>query len=265
MQKNLLQLHIKDYVSKRHLKQEMLCRQFVMKSLKSIQNLKTYLYPTAHIVEVCARSFIRVDTIKGIKAVTVMDNKEHTLLLILGRTASGKDFLVNRLCERTRLKQLTSYTTRERRVNEGDTHIFITEEEYQQLQNEGRIATFTQIGKVKYCCTTEQLYEADVYIIDYDGLRRLRDLKLPGLRFVTIFINTPDEIRERRALSQRGDDRDKFRERNIAERDQFRAMLKNADFDYAVSNIDSANAFSVLKWIATVEGVWKNHKEDTTE
>lgn len=191
-----------------------------------------------------------------------MNNKEHTLLLILGRTASGKDFLTNRLCERTGLKQLISYTTRERRINEGDTHIFITDADYQKLEDEGRIAAFTQIGKYKYCCTIEQLYEADVYIVDYDGLKHLRELNLPNLRFVTVFINTPDEIREQRALNQRGDDRIKFRERNLAERDQFRTMLKNADFDYAVSNVSFANAFSVLKWIATVENVWKNNKGD---
>lgn len=194
-----------------------------------------------------------------------MMNKEHTLLLILGRTASGKDFLTNQLCERAGFKQLISYTTRERRVNEGDTHIFITDAEYQKLQDEGRIAAFTQIGDYKYCCTIEQLYEADVYIVDYDGLKRLRELNLPNLRLVTVFINTPDAIREQRALNQRGDDKVKFRERNLAEREQFRTMLKNADFDYAVSNISFANAFSVLKWIATVEGLWKNNVEDNAK
>lgn len=38
-----------------------------------------------------------------------MQNKEHTLLLIIGRTASGKDTLVGKLCERTGLKQLICY------------------------------------------------------------------------------------------------------------------------------------------------------------
>jgi hypothetical protein len=34
------------------------------------------------------------------------------------------------------------------------------------------------------------------------------------------------------------------------------------DVDYAISNVDFATAFSVLKWIATAEGLFK---EDTTE
>ena len=189
-------------------------------------------------------------------------NKEHTLLLIVGRTASGKDSLVNKLCERTGLKQLISYTTRERRVNEGDTHIFITDAEYQQLQDEGQIAAFTQIGQYNYCCTIEQLYQSDLYVIDYLGLKHLRELNLPNLRLVTVFVNVPDQIREARALNQRKDDKFVFRKRSLDEAAQFREMLKNADFDYSISNIDFAKAYSVLRWIATIEGLFK---EDATK
>jgi hypothetical protein len=53
--------------------------------------------------------------------------------------------------------------------------------------------------------------------------------------------------------------------RDIAERDQFKMMLRNADFDYAISNIDMAKAYSVLRWVATVEGVWKNNLEEETD
>ena len=191
-----------------------------------------------------------------------MDNKEHVLLCILGKSASGKDFLTNKLCQRTGLNQIISYTTRERRVDEGDTHRFVTEEDYERINSEGKIAAFTQIGRNKYWTTVDQLYENDVYIIDSDGVNYLRKLNLPNLRLVTVFINVPDNIREDRALNKRKDDRIKWRERNLAEREQFRTMLKNADFDYAVSNIDSAKAYSVLKWIATVEGVFNNRSEE---
>ena len=194
-----------------------------------------------------------------------MNNQEHVLLCLLGRSASGKDTLANKLCERLGLKQIISYTTRERRINEGNTHIFITDEEYQALEDGGQIAAYTQIGQYKYCCTIEQLYSNDVYVIDYAGLQHLRELDLPNLRLVTVYINVPDNIREARALTKRGDDKSKWRVRNFAENKQFNEMLKNADFDYAVSNIDIAKAYSVLRWVATVEGVWKNNKENTTE
>ena len=190
-------------------------------------------------------------------------NKEHTLLLIVGKTASGKDSLVNKLCERTNLKVITSYTTRPRRENEGDTHIFTTEDMYEQMKVEGVVAAYTNIAGYHYWTTINQLYENDIYIIDYKGIQTLRELNLPDIRFVIVFINTPDSIREERALNKRKDDKFVFRKRSLDEAAQFREMLKNADFDYSVSNIDFAKGYSVLRWISEVEGVWKNdHRED---
>ena len=194
----------------------------------------------------------------------MMENKEHVLLLIVGKTASGKDSLANKLCERTGLKAITSYTTRPRRENEGGTHIFTTEEEYEQMRLEGRVAAYTQISGYHYWTTTDQLYENDIYIIDYLGIKTLRELNLPNIRFITVFVNTPDEVREERALNKRKDDKFVFRKRSLDEAAQFREMLKNADFDYSISNIDLPKAYSVLRWISEIEGCRIN-KEDTTK
>ena len=194
-----------------------------------------------------------------------MDNKEHVLLCVMGRTSCGKDTLVQKLCERTGLTAITSYTTRPRRNNEGDTHIFSTRDVYEQILANGNVAAYTEIAGNIYWTTIEQLYEHSVYIIDYKGIETLRKLNLPNLRLVTIFINTPDDIRKDRALNKRGDDRLAFMKRDVAERDQFRAMLRNADFDYAISNIDVAKAYSVLRWISQIEGVWKNSLKEESE
>lgn len=191
-----------------------------------------------------------------------MENKEHVLLCIMGKTASGKDSLVNTLCQRTGLTAITSYTTRPRRNNEGDTHIFSTKEEYEQMKTNGNVAAYTEIAGNIYWTTIDQLYEHSVYIIDPKGVSTLQQLNMPNLRLVTVYINTPDDIRKERALNKRGDDKLTFLKRDIAERDQFKAMLRSADFDYAVSNIDAAKAYSVLRWIATVEKVWKNGLEE---
>lgn len=194
-----------------------------------------------------------------------MKNNEHVLLCVMGRTASGKDSLVNLLCERTNYTQIISYTTRERRVDEGDTHIFVTIEDYKRMKENGQIAAYTEFAGNFYWTTIDQLYEHDIYIIDPIGIEVLKNLNLPNLRLVTVFINTPDTIREERAIGKRKDNKDKFRTRNLVERNRFREMLKNANFDYAVSNIEFPKAFSILKWIANVEQVWMNHKEDSTD
>lgn len=193
-----------------------------------------------------------------------MENKEHILLCIMGRTSCGKDTLVNKLCERTGLTAITSYTTRPRRTNEGDTHIFSTREVYEQMHAEGNVAAYTEIAGNIYWTTIEQLYQHSVYIIDPKGVEALRKLNLPNLKLVTIYINTPDDVRRERALNKRGDDKFVFIRRDMAERDQFRTMLRNADFDYAISNIDASKAYSVLRWISQVEGAWKNHLGEET-
>ena len=191
-----------------------------------------------------------------------MDNKEHVLLCILGRTASGKDTLANKLCERAGLKQLISYTTRDRRQNEGDTHKFVSNTDYQQMLTNNEVAVDTNIAGNYYWSSIPQLYESDVYIVDYVGYKKLKALNLPNLRLVSVYINVPDELRKERALNHRKDDRYRFMQRDFDERSQFREMLKNSDFDYAVSNINIAKAYSVLRWIATVENVWKNHHKE---
>lgn len=184
----------------------------------------------------------------------IMSDKEHMLFCVLGRSSSGKDTLVNKLCEKTGAKQLISYTTRLRRDREKNTHIFVTEEEYKKMLSDGQVAVDTNINGNYYWSTIEQLYEADVYIVDYIGWKKLKELELPGIRFVSVFINTPDEIRKERALNKRGDDKKIFASRNFSEKRQFEEMLKKGDFDYSLRNIKFPESFSVFKWIYTAEG-----------
>lgn len=186
--------------------------------------------------------------------VMIMSDKEHMLFCVLGRSSSGKDTLVNKLCEKTGAKQLISYTTRLRRDREKNTHIFVTEEEYKKMLSDGQVAVDTNINGNYYWSTIEQLYEADVYIVDYIGWKKLKELELPGIRFVSVFINTPDEIRKERALNKRGDDKKIFASRNFSEKRQFEEMLKKGDFDYSLRNIKFPESFSVFKWIYTAEG-----------
>jgi guanylate kinase len=190
-------------------------------------------------------------------------NKEHVLLCILGESSSGKDSLVSKLSERTGHTAICSYTTRPRRDGEGETHIFVDDAVYKEMLSKGKIAAFTEISDYKYWTTTDQLYDNSYYIIDYAGLKTLKSLNLPNLRLVSVYINVPESIRKERAI-KRGDRLDVYRKRCLSEKEQFRQMKKDMDVDYVVSNVDFPTAFSVLKWIATAEGLFMN-KEDATE
>ena len=190
-------------------------------------------------------------------------NKEHVLLCVMAESSAGKDTLVNKLCERTGYNQLISYSTRPRRTNEGDTHIFVTESDYQEMFNAGQVAAYTEINGCKYWCTVDQLYSTDIYVIDPIGVEVLKQLNLPNLRIVSVYINVPEEVRKQRAKS-RGDDMTVYRNRSLSERQQFRDMKKNMLVDYVIPNTELSKSVSVLKWICSVEGLFMN-KEDTTE
>ena len=190
-------------------------------------------------------------------------NNEHTLLCVMAESSAGKDTLVNKLCERTGYRQLISYSTRPRRDNEGDTHIFVTEEDYQEMLEAGQVAAYTEINNCKYWCTIDQLYSTDIYVIDPSGVDVLKQLDLPNLRIVSVYINVPETIRKQRAKS-RGDNMAIYRSRSLSEKQQFRDMKTNMTVDYVVPNIELSKSVSVLKWICSVEGLFKN-KDNTTE
>jgi guanylate kinase len=179
----------------------------------------------------------------------------------MAESSAGKDTLVNKLCEKVGYSQLISYSTRPRRINEGDTHIFVTEEDYQEMFEAGQVAAYTEINDCKYWCTIDQLYSTDIYVIDPLGVEVLKQLNLPNLRIVTVYVNVPEDVRAQRAKS-RGDNMTTYRNRCLSERQQFRDMKKNINVDYVIPNIDFAKAFMVLKRIATIEGLLLNHIEE---
>ncbi len=192
-------------------------------------------------------------------------NREHVLLCVIGESSSGKDSLTNKLCETMGYSAICSYTTRPRRDGEGDTHIFVDDTVYEEMLSEGRIAAYTEISNYRYWTTTDQLWAHDVYIIDAAGLITLKNLNIPNLRLVSVYINVPEAERKARA-QKRGDNMSVYRARAASERNQFRDMKRNMTVDYVIPNMDFNKAFCVLKRIATIEGLPLNHiKEDVAE
>ena len=188
-----------------------------------------------------------------------MDNKEHVVMLFVGRTGSGKSSLIKKLSEKTGLRPLLSHTTRPKRSETDNDHTFVSVEEYQQAKENDEIAIDGEIAGNFYYSTITQLYNSDLYTINPEALDRLLELDLPNIRFVTVYISCPDKIREERIL-KRGDDKHKYRVRDFAERSEFRRFVADEKWDYSIKNINFAKAYSCLRWISQIEGLWRNEK-----
>ena len=182
---------------------------------------------------------------------------KKTIFLIAGESGSGKDSLVNKLCEETGLQQLISYSTRPRREDEGNTHIFISKDEIEQYKDS--MIAYTQIGEFEYFSTIQQLDTSDIYIVDPKGIDYLKSKIMLSnyynslYRFVVIYINTPFYIRYDRAINIRKDDCSTFIKRVRAEENQFNNFKAANGFDYAIQNIDFDKAYEVLKHIIEIE------------
>lgn len=187
---------------------------------------------------------------------------EHVLVLFVGRTGSGKSSLIAKLCEKYGFRQLISNTTRPKRGDNDNDHVFVTVDDYKKAKESGNIAAETEINGNYYYATVEQLYEADFYTIDPFGKNELLKRDLPGIRFVTIYVSCPDDIREKRAVGKRGDNKQTYRARDFSERSQFRRFVADEEWDYSIKNMSFPKALSVIKWICDVEKVWKNHLEE---
>lgn len=178
-----------------------------------------------------------------------------TVFLIVGESSSGKDSLVARLCNETGLRQLVSYATRPRRENEGNIHIFISDDEVGKHKDD--MIAYTKIGPFQYFSTIQQLYDSDIYVIDPKGTEYMKCItkykNITDIRFVTIYINTPSILRKERALSQRHDDPNAYYNRVLDEQEQFINFRAAAEFDYAILNIDFNKSYKILKHIIQTE------------
>lgn len=128
-----------------------------------------------------------------------MNNKP--LILLVGKSGSGKTTIAEYLEKNYGMKMLESYTTREPRYEGERGHTFITYNEYLQLQNKVGVTYFD--GKY-YCCTQEQCDNSDVYVIDPDGIAVFRRNYKGNRKHIIIYLKVNPFVRLFRMV-QRGD------------------------------------------------------------
>ena len=93
------------------------------------------------------------------------------IFLFVGKSASGKTTIADML-GKDGYSQVYSYTTRPKRYENEIGHTFITDEEYDKLEN---IVASTLYNGHRYCTTLNQIQEADIYVIDIPGVETLME------------------------------------------------------------------------------------------
>lgn len=176
------------------------------------------------------------------------------LFCILGRTASGKDTLTAAVCKELELRQLISYTTRPKRSPTESTHIFAANKDFNAHLRENKIITYTKIGDYYYWSTKDQLYENDLYVIDYNGLEYLKQ-RIDGndVKLVTVYIDVPANVRQKRFMLREHTDARKFIERTQSENEQFNKLEAAKDWNYRISNERFEDAKEALKTLILSE------------
>lgn len=179
------------------------------------------------------------------------NRKPNAKVLLVGKSGSGKNTVQDYLVNKYGLKPLLSYTTRERRFPEENTHTFITAHEYEEFKPTDFIAYAFYNGN-HYFATKKQFEDADIYIIDLDGVEYMSKLNLElKTPYVVIYLDVPEEIRRQR-MEARNDDETAIEERLQYDEDAFREI--NRWCNYSIQNLDSEEtAMSIAKMIGVAK------------
>lgn len=125
----------------------------------------------------------------------------NKMILLIGPSGSGKTATAEYLQKTYGLAAVASYTTRPPRNPKENGHTFITEEEFDRLQD---IVAYTKFANYRYCVTKEQIDNSDVYIVDLYGAQTLKELYKGEKEFLVFYLNVSPEMCAERMLA-RGD------------------------------------------------------------
>ena len=175
------------------------------------------------------------------------------ILCLIGKSASGKTFVRDKLVKEHGYKSLVTFTSRPLRKGEKQdiTYHFISQEDFEQKIEEGFFAEWkkydTEQGVWYYGTALTDCYDADddtVAILTPDGVRDLQAIEIP---MVVIYLySNLNTIKQR--LSIRGDNPKEVERRIEADVKDFngaemladRIVYNNLsdDIEDAISNVD---------------------------
>lgn len=152
----------------------------------------------------------------------------NTIYLIVAPSGAGKTTLVEML-EKTGFTSIQSYTTRPKRHKNETGHIFITDDEFNEIENSFQIVAFTNYNGYRYCATQEQVENNTLYVIDPSGIDFFKHHYKGNKSIRTIYLKTSIFKRIHR-MYKRGDKITQIINRLFNDRKEFKDIKQNTDF-----------------------------------
>ena len=141
-----------------------------------------------------------------------------SIVCLLGKSASGKDFIMNKLVKEYGFKRVISHTTRPIRNGEtnGKEYYFISLDKFLNMSLKDNFIECreynTQQGLWYYGLSKHEIDLTDdnkyVVILDFNGLKTLEEyLKLVGMedKLTSVYIEAKAQVRLQRSLNREGE------------------------------------------------------------
>jgi len=93
------------------------------------------------------------------------------LYCIIGKSGVGKTTVATALQQEYGLKSIDSYTTRPRRSENEVGHIFVSNKEFEVINQD--LVAYTFFDNNHYGVTLDQIEESDIYVVDWVGYQDL--------------------------------------------------------------------------------------------
>lgn len=123
----------------------------------------------------------------------------NTIFLIIAPSGAGKTTISERLEQDYHLSSISSYTTRKPRYPGEKGHIFVSEQDFDNLKD---IVAYTKFCNSKYCATSDQVDNNDLYVIDPKGVDYFRNSYHGKKHVKTIYIKASKETRRNRLIAR---------------------------------------------------------------
>lgn len=125
------------------------------------------------------------------------------LFLFVGPSGCGKTTVVQNLENQYGYKTVQSFTTRPRRYDDEVGHTFITDYEFDMLQD---IVAYTNYNGFRYCTTKDQLDSVTSYVVDIPGVETLLKNYNTNRTIVVFYLESTVKVRIERMIDRHDSD-----------------------------------------------------------